>query len=49
MSKEDTIDHTVGIVLNKHVGDIININDTLCTLYVNNDIEVNPDDYFEIS
>ena len=49
MSKEDTIDYTVGIVLNKHVGDIININDTLCTLYVNSDIEVNPDDYFEIS
>ena len=49
MSKEDTIDYTVGIVLNKHIGDIININDTLCTLYVNNDIEVNPDDYFEIS
>lgn len=48
MSKEDTIDYTVGIVLNKHVGDIININDTLCTLYVNSDIEVNPDDYFEI-
>ena len=49
MSKEDTIDYTVGIVLNKHVGDVVNVDDTLCTLYVNNDIKVNPDDYFEIS
>ena len=48
MSKEDAIDYTVGIVLNKHVGDVVNVDDTLCTLYVNNDIEVNPDDYFEI-
>ena len=49
INKEDAIDYSVGIVLKKHIGDIININDTLCTLYVNKDIDVNPDDYFEIS
>jgi len=48
LSKEDTIDHSVGIVLKKHIGDTINIDDTLCTLYVNKDIEINPNDYFEI-
>ena len=49
LSKEDAIDYSVGIVLNKHIGDTININDTLCTLYVNSDINVNPEDYFEIN
>lgn len=49
MSKEDDIDHSVGIVLKKHIGDHVNVGDTLCTLYVNKDIEINPNDYFEIS
>lgn len=35
MTKEDTIDPTVGIVLNKEVGNKVNIGDVLCTLYVN--------------
>ena len=48
VSKEDTIDHSVGIVLKKHIGDHINIGDVLCTLYVNKDIEVDPNNYFEI-
>ena len=48
LNKEDSIDYSVGIVINKHIGDQINIGDTLCTLYVNKDVEVNPDDYFEI-
>ena len=48
LNKEDSIDPGVGIVLQKHINDHINIGDTLCTLYVNKDIEVNPDDYFEI-
>lgn len=30
---EDTIDHTVGIILNKQVGDLVNIGDILCTIY----------------
>ena len=49
MSKEDIIDYGVGIVIKKHINDHINIGDTLCTLYVNKDIEVNPNDYFEIN
>lgn len=35
INKDDDIDHTVGIVLNKKVGDIIKENELLCTLYVN--------------
>lgn len=49
LSKEDPIDYSVGIVLKKHIGDHINVNDTLCTLYVNKDIVVNCKDYFIIS
>ena len=48
LNKEDPIDYSVGIVLKKHIGDHVNINDTLCTLYVNKDIDINSDDYFEI-
>ena len=49
INKEDNIDYTVGIVLKKHLHDEINIGDILCTLYVNNkNININPDDYFEI-
>ena len=48
ISKEDKIDHKVGIVLKKHLNDYIKKGDILCTLYVNKDITINPDDYFEI-
>ena len=48
LRKEDTIDYSVGIVLKKHIGDKVNVGDVLCTLYVNSDIEVEPNDYFEI-
>ena len=49
INKEDSIDYTVGIVLKKHLNDEINIGDTLCTLYVKDkNININPDDYFEI-
>ena len=49
LRKEDAIDYSVGIVLKKHINDYINVGDVLCTLYVNKDINVNPDDYFEIN
>ncbi len=49
LAKEDSIDYSVGIVIKKHLGERVNIGDTLCTLYVNKDIVVNPDDYFEIN
>lgn len=50
MSKEDKIDYTVGIVLNKLVGEEIKTNETLFTLYKknSNNIEINIDDYYEI-
>lgn len=37
LSKEDSIDYTVGIVLEKKVGDKVNIGDVLCKLYINKD------------
>ena len=48
-NKEDKIDHSVGIVLKKHLGDTVDVNDVLCTLYVKNyDIDFNQDKYFKI-
>ena len=34
-TKEDTIDTTVGVFLNKQIGDKVELGDTLCTLYYN--------------
>lgn len=48
LAKEDAIDYSVGIVIKKHINDHVNVDDVLCTLYVNKDIEINPNDYFEI-
>ena len=49
INKEDIIDHTVGIVLKKHLNESVNVGDTLCTLYVKDlNIDINPNDYFEI-
>ena len=43
INKEDIIDHRVGIVLKKHLNDKIDVDDVLCTLYVNNlHIKINP-------
>jgi len=49
-SKEDKIDYTVGIVLNKLLSDKVEIGDTLFTLYKkdDNEIELNIDDYYII-
>jgi len=48
-SKEDKIDHSVGIVLKKHLDEHVEIGETLFTLYVKDlDININPDDYFKI-
>ena len=50
LNKEDTIDYSVGIVLNKVIGDKVNINDTLFTMYKKDDAKVliDIDDYYEI-
>ena len=34
-TKEDIIDHEVGVFLNKQIGDTVNVGDTLCTLFYN--------------
>ena len=51
INKEDTIDYGVGIILNKQVGDVINIGDTLFTLYQknSNNITLNSSEYYEIN
>lgn len=43
LTKEDVIDSTVGVFLNKQVGDQVEVGDILCTLYynkVNDDFEI---------
>ena len=48
-TKEESIDHTVGIVVEKEIGDLIKKDDVLATLYVKDkNLSLNPDDYFEI-
>ena len=34
MTLDDYIDHSVGIMINKQIGDRVDVGDTLCTLYV---------------
>ena len=49
ITKEDKIDNTVGILLNKKVGDDVEIGDVLCTLYLKEGAEpINQDltDYY---
>ena len=50
LSKEDSIDYSVGIVLNKLVGDEVKKGDTLFTLYKKDDknVDINIDDYYDI-
>lgn len=51
INKEDSIDHSVGIILNKLVGDRVLVGDTLFTLYKKNNelVNLNFDDYYEIN
>ena len=50
-SKEDAIDYSVGIILNKLVGEKVSVGDTLFTLYKkdNKDINLNIDDFYKIN
>lgn len=50
-SKEDDIDPTVGIVLNKHIDEHVDKGETLFTLYVKKEDlnkEINPDNYYQV-
>lgn len=50
ITKDDIIDHSVGIVLNKLIGDKVMPGDVLCTLYVNKiESEFNVREAFEIN
>lgn len=49
VKKDDKIDHSVGVVLNKQIGDKIKIGDLLCTLYIkDNNITEDITKYFLI-
>lgn len=37
-NKDDKIDYSAGIVINKNINDYVNINDTILTLYTNKDV-----------
>ena len=37
-NKEDKIDYSVGIIINKNINDKVNIDDTILTLYTNKEI-----------
>lgn len=48
-SKEDKIDYSAGIIINKNINDKINIGDTVLTLYTNKEIsKINNDELFKI-
>lgn len=36
LTKKDTIDHSVGVVMKVHIGDKVKVGDTLCEIYHNN-------------
>lgn len=52
INKEDKIDYSVGVVLNKLIGDKVNVGDTLFTLYKKQDeralLNIDPSNYYEI-
>ncbi len=52
INKEDKIDYSVGVVLNKLIGDKVNVGDTLFTLYKKHDeralLNIDPSNYYEI-
>ena len=49
MAKEDDIDYSAGIVINKNINDKINIGDTILTLYTNKALpEINKDILFKV-
>lgn len=37
-NKDDKIDYSAGIIINKNINDYVNINDTILTLYTNKDV-----------
>lgn len=49
MTKEDTIDYSAGIIINKNINDKVSVGDTILTLYTNGELpEINKDNLFKI-
>ena len=48
-NKEDKIDYSVGVILKKEVGEYINIDDILMTVYTNKELEYVDNTIFEIT
>lgn len=49
MTKEDTIDYSAGIIINKNINDKISIGDTILTLYTNKELSnINKDILFKV-
>lgn len=48
-NKEDKIDYSVGVILKKEVGEYINIDDVLMTIYTNKELEYVDNTIFEIT
>lgn len=49
-TKEDKIDYSAGIIINKNINDKINIGDTILTLYTNKELpQINKDKLFVVS
>ena len=48
-SKEDTIDYSAGIIVNKNINDYVNIGDVIMTLYTNKKITNIDNSIFKIS
>ena len=48
-NKEDKIDYSVGVILKKEVGEYINIDDVLMTVYTNKELEYVDNTIFEIT
>lgn len=48
-NKEDEIDYSAGIIVNKNLGDYVNVGDTIMTLYTNKEITEIDNSIFKIS
>lgn len=48
-TKEDTIDYSAGIIVNKNINDKVNVGDTILTLYTNKELpEINKEELFTV-
>ena len=48
-NKEDKLDYSAGIIVNKNINDYVNTGDIIMTLYTNNDVTEIDNSIFKIS